>query len=201
MALFNEIQVGRYNGILHKLMGMKEGAPSPQLSGDIVPGIILEADRPEWKFLAGEHLCMGGLALAGTAAEKGAVELWNPPGSGTLIVIEKIQMTCGTNPSEFWAGHQGVALASQAGGAYLDSRLNRGSQVTVGQTRFDTDGAVLLTTVIYRMHTLARTPLVIDTPVILTPGNGWAVVCTTDNEPIDVAFSWQERTLEPSELR
>ena len=56
MARFNEIQVGRFNAVLHKLLDMKEGAPAPQLSGDVIPTLVLENDRPEWIFLGAERL-------------------------------------------------------------------------------------------------------------------------------------------------
>jgi len=63
--MVNEIQVGRFNGILHKLLAMKEGAPAPTLAPEILAAIVLEADRPEYAFLGGTQLGIGGFISIG----------------------------------------------------------------------------------------------------------------------------------------
>lgn len=204
MALFNEIQIGRLNGVLHKLLGMKEGAPSPQLSGDIVPALILESDRPEWKFLAGERLCMGGGAGAGVVGELRQFQIHNPADSGVLCVIKQMICTCDTSGPIFW-GHADVPY-STLGGAQLadgfrDSRLSRGVLDTTCDVFTLTDAAVAIVSIIGRTKILNNLPTVLRFPVILTPGHGFAVAFTVANEPFQTTWEWTERLLEESETR
>ena len=86
----NEIQGGRLNSILHKLLNMAEGSPSPTLATDVFPMLALEVDRPEWHFLGGERLGWARWYLGGTAAQYSHVGLRNPAGSGVLLVVDRI---------------------------------------------------------------------------------------------------------------
>ena len=90
---FNEIQVGRYNRLLQKLMSMKGGAPAPQLGGDIDAGITLESDRPEWQFLAGEFRAMGTTFKAADAANLSTVGLFNGNSTGVIGILEGVIVT------------------------------------------------------------------------------------------------------------
>lgn len=90
MALFNEILAGRLNLTLRKLLNMKGEAPAPQVGGDIVAGIILENDRPEWKYLGGELMAWAPAQKTGAAGNYSHLVLLNPSGSGVICVVEEL---------------------------------------------------------------------------------------------------------------
>lgn len=201
MALLNELQVGRYNGILHKLLDMKEGAPSPQLAGDIQPVLVLEADRPEWKYLGGEYLCLGYGRVSATNIPH--AHLQNDQGAGVLVVLEKFVVSCSA-AGEIFGGHRDglVGGGSQAFAEYTfrDSRLSRAADVTAATVVTYDNAASQLTVPNVYARVLANTPYTFDIPVVLQPGDGFLVRGPT-GATFGVTFVWRERYLEPSELR
>lgn len=204
MALVNEILVGRFNSILNKLLGMKEGAPSPQVSSDIVPTIPLEVDRPEWRYLANERLCWAGVVRAAVAAQNSSILLYNPSGSNVIAVVTNVQPALNAGQTVY-AGHYDlnpvVAGWSQAGSGLRDSRFSRTTQITTCQTYTLAQVGVAVTTILWRYNMYGQPCPPIPFPIILTPGTGLAVAASAVNNTLDCSFAWTERALEPSELR
>jgi len=85
-----EINRPGLNEILTRTLEMKgASAPAGTLEGAIVPSLVLECDRPEWSFLAGE-VRWGGVLLSQTLDGAGLGSFWivNPAASNALAVIE-----------------------------------------------------------------------------------------------------------------
>ena len=205
MALFNEIQVGRYSALLQRLFAIKGAAPSPQLSSEIMPTFPLEVDRPEWKYLANERLCWGVGAQAAVAGERSHVQLVNPTQSSALMVIERL-LIAPTGGTTVRIGHMDSPMSgggvAQAASGFRDSRLARGSQVSSGQVWTGSDAAVLVTSQLHNVG-FTGTPnpgFVMEHSIVLTPGTGLGLACFTVNIPLSVNFAWRERKLEPDEL-
>ena len=200
MALLNEIQTGRVNAILHKMFDMKEGAPAPQLSGDVVATIALEQDRPEWEFLGGGRLCAGNTDLAAQAGELGAIALWNPAGSNTLLVLEQV-VVGNFSASLINQGWITTALSSGGQHAFRDSRSGIESTSATGQVTYQTAAGVSIQTIVLK-HACGSVGInSLLAPVVISPGFGWSVVDTAANQRHTVNFFWRERQLEPSETR
>lgn len=93
-----EIFAPGFGQVLEKRLGMKPGStsPAPILTPEITPVLALENDRPEWAFLAGEHLLAVHVArdLSGTTPDAAWLTLRNPLGSGVLLVIERVRIVC-----------------------------------------------------------------------------------------------------------
>lgn len=200
MALYNEIQVGRYNGILHKLLGMKEGAPSPQLSGDVVPALILESERAEWAYLAGTKLMVGHASLAASVGNVGNVQCWVPSGSNVVVTIDRIYFGCVTS-KEFYISWSTVALTTQSVAASRDSRNGIGVIIGAAHVRYQFAAAPLGTGSIMKFNAGSGFVAMMDVPFVITPGFGIIVSNTVQNSEMSVNFAYRERTLEPSELR
>jgi hypothetical protein len=213
VALLNEIQVGRYNGVLHKLLDIKDGAPAPQLAADIQPGLILENDRPEWKFLGGEHLCAGVGRRSATALQFSTVWLWNPmPSRGVIIVVEKVIISAttasGTNGQVHW-GHIDALIGGgtqvEVAHGFRDARLARGNQASAGQVYVagpaaSGDITAELGSVFFGGD--SQTVLTIENMnYILMPQTGLGFQSGAVQENLTVAFQWRERQVESSELR
>jgi len=202
----NEIQIGRLNALLHKLLDMKEGAPAPVLGTDLFATLVLESDRPEWAFLKGERLCVGMAAVSAVAGNKPAAILNNPDDSGTLIVLERMFFYSGT------AGvHRLYPMVDQSGWTLStltgmrDSRGYPAAQVwglsrptgVVRYTNTSLPGSVPVAT----WYLAANAIGTLEDPFVITPGNGVSIFQIADNVTENVTFVWRERALEQSETR
>lgn len=205
MGLTNEVQVGRFNGILHKLFAMKEGAPAPVLMPELLAGIILENDRPEYHFLAGAHLGMGGISSSGVVGELSFGLLANPVDSGALVILERFYSSVTAGSTIFWQVFAGVAPGTATARNTRDTRLTinlaAGQQTgLVGTVRFGSSAVSLITAAggMYRAVTDAYQEELV---VILAPGTYIIWEDNTANEGLVMHYIWRERALEPSETR
>jgi len=194
----NEIQVGRYSALLHKLLDMKEGAPSPTLATDIFPVMVLETDRPEWKFLAGERLCFMRWYDNATAGEYSVIGIRNPAGSGVLLVTESILVA--PNAAGDWSmGIRGNTTVDATNpGRTRDTRT--AAQTTTGQIIELTQVGVPAYPM-YQGSILANDPWLFEVPVVLTPGWELVIWPGAQNVSMECSFAWRERPLESSETR
>lgn len=208
----NEVQVGRYNGILAKLLSMKERAPTPVVGAEIIAGITLEQDRPEWKFLGGESLVMAAGSAAQTAVNFAKFKLRNPASSGVIIVLEELilfnENVTGSGDAVAWelqpAGSVvgfGLALAQQRDTrkGISDNQAVSGQVYSAGSV-----GGILGNG--YRFRTVAPTmatgPAMYRPLIVISPG--FDLVGQSQNNvalTIVAQFLWRERILEPSESR
>lgn len=206
MAFPNEIQVGRYNAILHKLLDMKEGAPAPSLAPDVFATLVLEADRPEWKFLAGERLACGSRAVAaGGAGTYANIVLWNRTGSGVLVVVDAL-LNRNSAARDMSISVTSTDPASVGG---YSSTSFRGLR----DTRFGVTANAQPAALIYSVATaspLGANVLMnfylnagnrFDLPIVLAPGTGLSIADKTANEAMTTGIIWRERIESLSETR
>jgi len=203
MALFNEIQVGRFSAMLQKICSIKGAAPAPQLAGEIMPTLPLEVDRPEWKYLANERLAWGAGTQAAVVGEKGHVQLYLPADAGDmLLVVERIHVAIGAGGTVF-VGHLDAELSGgslQAASGFRDGRLPRGSTATAAEVRYNSYGANQITTVLAHLRMGTNIERIISEPIVLTRGTGVCLACTSNEVGIYVTFFWRERKIELDEL-
>src|SRR6266566_558458 len=80
MGLVGFESAPRYRELLYKLISEDLEFPPP--------GFILENDRPEWSFLKDELLWQAQpVAVAAVAAQFGFLQIFNPFGSGRIVVV------------------------------------------------------------------------------------------------------------------
>lgn len=206
MALANEILSPGFNSILHKLLNMKEGAPSPQLSPEIMAAIVLEADRPEYAFLSGGRLCAGFVSSAAAAGLRSACILRNSVGSNVLAVVE-YALAFGTGAQPVYTG---LVITGGTVATTLWSRdLRDGSKPTcilVGNNTLNHAG---VTAGAHQLG-IARPYLAAFGgsdysewlwPVVLRDGTSFGFEQGGDNQLQAALFVWRERTFEASEAR
>lgn len=192
----NEIQSGRFNAILRKLFSMDVGAPTPSLATDLFPMVAVEVDRPEWSFLGGVRLCAGRWSDAAVGGNYSHVGLRNPAGSGTLIIVRRIQSGFSASSAIRigWRAN-GTVDASNAMRP-IDSRW--GAAYSTGLLTELTQAAVA----VYPLYSVqGSAQLVCQVPWILSPGYELFVHCQSTGTAVEASFYWEERRLEASESR
>ncbi len=215
----------RWSDLL-KQLAVAKGLDHVEVLGQLIGAIVLENDRPEHKYLAGERLGVGQFLLAAQGAGIiGYVGLRNPLGSGSLVVLEEAR-----------------ALHSSAGSTTISrtyGMLVRGATLTQASTeqprdtRLQPSGAfgtfapnIVGQVVSGRSDTIAVTPFaicesvsansnsatlsasfqsVLNQPIVLAPGDSFLMSASDGlggnfaNYSIQGSFWWRERTLEPTE--
>lgn len=208
MAAFNEIQVGRINGLLHKLLNMKEGAPAPQLAGDVVPILNVEAGyRPEYEFLQGSRIATGSARATGSVGNTSYAEMYNTPASGVLAVIEHVIVWLDTsdNIKMGWRNNTsltpGTSIPATQGSR--ESRDNR-SQAVANEScllKVANPPGNQITNIVFRLPQNNLTQYDYPLNIVLAPGETWQIQNYTANIELQTQWFWRERTLEPSETR
>ena len=211
--MINEIQVGGYNGLLNKLLSMKEGAPAPTLAPEILAGFILENDRPEWAFLKGERL-MGLVATQTTVADQRVLALCNPVGSGLLVVVD--QANCmlddAGNAVEriLWCVGNSTLPGNIFGPQPRDSRIMLPAFVGAATSPVFAGSLVGAGGYFGIQHDLIGSPLAtgattlsrLMSPVVLAPGSALGVVnSVAGTMTMFASWHWRERVLDPAETR
>ena len=88
MAIANEILVGRYNRFVQKLLGIKGGAPMPQVSGELQVALNTFSGV-ENAYLEGWDIFAQQIGVTGVAAQFSTYRLRNPVGSNVIAVFLK----------------------------------------------------------------------------------------------------------------
>jgi hypothetical protein len=216
VAIVNEIQVGRFNGLLHKLLAMKEGAPSPSLAPELVAAVVLEHDRPEYSFLAGEIRAACPILQTSAAAGRIRHELRNPADSGVLCVVDRIDVSTTLSIQNLQVRiantlSEAVLAEGTVPAIALDLRAaqpnNTAPQPVFGsfdRVNADPGGSAI----VYQIQTSNSGSgwyfdLMARNPVILAPGTQMFVVWTTSaaSQSLFSNFLFRTRPLEPSETR
>jgi hypothetical protein len=208
MARYNEILVGRYNRALQKLLGIKGGPPSPQITSDITANIQF-FHGVEIRYLEGwNQYGLYTVSLA-VAANGSAIQMRNPTASGVISVIQKLSthITSAANGLSFSNGARTVDLPTPIGAANarLDPRGGPASAMVLSSQ--NTIGGLVgdLLNIFDRSDLPANTnyeEIVADNQEIpLLPGEGILISGKTLNADVNVTWRWRERALEEGELK
>lgn len=199
----NEIQVGRYSDILHKLLGITEGSPTPTLAPDLIATVALESDRPEWAYLGNERLCWGQVTPLPVAGERSQVSIHNVT-ANSIVVVERVWITTGANLT-FFMGH--LDTPPSGGGAALgnfgfrDSRWQRGNQVTAANV-YSAVGAAITNDADFMLRRVpANQENYFELPIVLTNGFGLGIMTFTTATSFSAGFLWRERVLTRNESK
>jgi hypothetical protein len=202
MALANEILAVRFNQGLFKLLGMKEGAPAPQLSTDVQAVLDITGPRTELERLLGCQPWITYTSYGPHAGEYSILGVRSPPAPSKLITVVEGVMFRPTgvqvielrleNPNPPPPAFSGISQAQKADTVGTGGPLAATQQVVY-------HGGVARGVQVMEVY-LAYS-LVFDKPIILAPG--WALLIKSPNVNTAVVGSmWgYERLLEESEER
>jgi len=200
VALTNEILVGRFNGILTKLLGMKD-TPAPVLMPEMTASVILENDRPEFAFLGGSQLGIGTADQGAVALETPHIELRNPDASNMIVVVEDVWVGGDVSlafvvglrrAAELFPGGTNLSTTrdSRQGITSIRTSLTRGTLLLPDRGREIAVGGVL-----------ARTTTPLKLQFVLAPGDALILSTLEVNAELKAIFRWYERHVDPGELR
>jgi hypothetical protein len=205
----------RWSDLL-KQLSVAKGLDHVEVLGQLVGAIVLENDRPEHKYLAGEQLAWGQFLQAAIAAVTGFVGLRNPSGSGKIVIAEYWEASSPlATPARYYAALVRGATLTQANteqprdtriqptGAFGTAAPQIAGQIVSG--RSDTIAVTPFVVAEYTAGNQFNRGHVYYSPLVLAPGDA-LVLSISDaaggqqvNFPIQGQFVWRERTLEPTE--
>lgn len=198
MAQFNEISEGGLNQILNRRLAMEGYSPSPTLAPEVMPGLVLESDRPEWGWLKGEQLLGFSQSLAaGGAGFFGQAWFTNPARSNTIVVIERI--------SAHTTGNHAIVRIAQSvdAGSVVGTLQNN----TWRDTRWGIQGILAIRTVVTTLPALTYRTLAqvtpsfpYDEPIVLGPGTTCHIYGETAATAFAFSLAWTERVALQGEL-
>src|SRR5262249_653642 len=91
MAVFNEINVGRFNRYLQKLLQIKGGPPVPSLAGEINPAPSIDVETDTWDLQTWEQFFQYSSVAAGGIGTNRAAWLRNRVASGIIAIVDSIE--------------------------------------------------------------------------------------------------------------
>lgn len=194
------IQVGSVSAKLVAAYGLKGKVVAPNLGQELVPVVLVDdlANRPSWYGQTVERPAGGGMMqFAPAAGQFGSLQLFNPGGSGLIVLVETIIYSLSIGVA-FIRCDLGAALPTvQTTGTYRDTRLANGqSLITTSQIRSDTSAATGIGSIVGGTLTTANFPVQYPIGFTLLPGNGLKVCCGSADAVLSCMFLWRERTIE-----
>jgi len=194
------IQEARHDGLLRRLFSIKGGGSLlAETLGDAFPVIQLEGGPIELYRLAGWEIGMGGASRTSGVGETVGWQLFNPAGSGKLVIPTRAYFINDKGGTLQW-GVTAVALATATVGRQRDTREGVLAR-TVAQSRDGNDPTVPVGAI--RFFMIANEAKDIgdsDGLAVLAPGTALTFVTSSTNTVVRYGFLWRERVAEPSEL-
>jgi hypothetical protein len=200
MARYNEILVGRYNRFLQKLLQMKGGPPSPQLSSEIGVGFVL-FNGNENRYLEGWDLFSESVFQAASVGNNSGIRFRNPAGSNVIAVIMKLAILVGTADTILLLNATAdVNLAGGPGGGSnrLDAR-GRSSSTCATTTGVAVAGGTQIARAAINTNFTYDFILTESQELPVLPGDQIDVRSSGLNEAIGGTIMWRERFLEEAE--
>jgi hypothetical protein len=205
MALFNEINAGRFSRAIQKLTAIKGGPPTPQLATEI--GVQFQIPLGvEFRYLEGWNMFGFQDRRPASVGNSCGYRMRNPTGSNVIAVIDKATFFAETQATEFVLrissanGNPNTDLGNVATGQVLDLR----SQVLIGNIipSFATPSIAFGNAPYIFMVPLNAPFDLIQTEnqeLVLVPGTTLQFETTVVNVVVGMGIRWRERFLEDSE--
>lgn len=155
------------------------------------PGTVNVIDSNKTRTVANQAFTVTAARAAAGAGQYGRCGLWNPPGSGRRMVIDKITYATNGAASTWYIGFQNTG-AGLLGAA--KSKLAGGADSAFGQITQDNTGtnANLSSVLISIPGTTGQ--IKFDTPVVLMPGFSFVATHSTANQDVFLTVEFVEET-------
>jgi len=196
-----EIQQNRYDQLLRRVGGLiGPGSKVSEVLSELFPVLDVESLNAELAFLAGWRLAFGSLSHNGSSGDLNHVQLFNPVGSGMIVVLERVDFRSDLAQTIRY-GLSTVALADfTANEAMRDTR--QGILLSpVAQLRdVQQVGGIAAVGQIRLIVNVNQTLKEKKGLFVLAPGTGVTFASTVITSFTTMSFLWRERVAEPSEL-
>jgi len=197
-----DLQQTRYDKLIRRVANIVgAGAIVTETLQEVFPVFDLENVPAELMVLGGWRLAMRGTNIAGVAAQEQASQLFNPAGSGMIMVLTRVDLSTSSTQRIHLRMDTTQLTSSNGFGQFRDARA--GDPITdaaVGNTRIQ---ANLSITAISAISALSQTTVTIRDEnglCVLMPGNGFTVGTSISNTNLTAAYWWRERVAEAAEL-
>ena len=208
MAGYNEIQVGRYNRSLQKLLSLKGPASMNELSTTL-QAVLAVFHSSENRYLEGWDLFGLTDSIAAVAAQQTFYYLRNPAGSNVVAVVTDIFVLLSVAADSVNYRHRAGNDAPTAGSAGVSAQVIDPRSQRISSSLLNTGGTSAAPSLIGQPLRVISLPtagdgraLLLNTPedeIVLAPGTTIELVTGGQNDTMRVNFRWRERFLEDSE--
>lgn len=187
---------GALTNLLMRRLNMTGDAPAAALIPEVGPQLVLENDRPEWRYLKGENYFSSEASVAAVVAEFSVFYLPVVAGSDQIVVIEQIDTTV-----------QAVVGITQTAPVFtltaLSNSHSRDSRApTFAVAAFQSGTTVANPTITRRLALSMLTSTVnarLQQPIIISPGWGLIVRASTNTAASCSIYGYTRRA-QPGEL-
>jgi len=196
-----EIQQNRWDRLVRRVAGIVGGGSQVNDTlNELFPMIDVENVPSELLALANMRIGWVSGRLAASVGEFNLHQIFNPPDSGTLVVITQVSGYSEAATTIFRFSNAIGQLATLAGNErHRDTRRGVFAEMTA---QHRTDQSIVSGGLDFRLSTLVDESFYLrdDNGIaVLFPGTGLTCTSATMNQDSTVAFMWRERTFEPSE--
>jgi len=197
----SELQQTRYDQLVRRVGAIiGPGSKVSEALSELFPTLEVENLPAELQMLAGWRMAMGGTEVPATAAEVSKVQLFNPVGSGQLVVITRINATTGGTADVRMAFTETELADETTNDRFRDTRLGVAT-IPTASVRSESSAAGVAAQWSQRVAGNAVV-LIEDTRgvAVLAPGQGLTIGPDITNNVNTASFLWRERVAEESEL-
>lgn len=198
----SEIQQNRYDQLLRRVADLKgPGSKVNDALTELFPMIDVENVPGELLALSQMSLAFAGVQRASIAAEFPRVMLFNPAGSGKLVVVSSVMVVNNSSVQTIRYTVTPNTIGVDLGIAlFRDTRLGLLSRPTA---QIQTASTVVQTGATSQFNLGQNVPIVLEDEnslFVLEPGTGLEFGGDQAQSVIQVNYRWRERVAEPSEL-
>lgn len=205
MAKFNEIQVGRFNRFVQKLLAIKGPPPLSTVSADLVfmhPFFAGDENR----YLQGWDQYAAAVSVTGLAANQSAFQLRNPLGSNVIAVVTRALFSEGAADFANLITVRGATTDQLTATTAIQSFDGRGrksctmiASYNPGQAFTSPGGSQNVA-----FNQLSQTNVVLEMmrfgdEITLVPGDAILARSNSNAVTAQIGFWWRERYLEDAE--
>jgi len=197
-----DLQQSRYDKLIRRVGNIVgSGAIVTETLQEVFPVFDLENVPPELLVLGGWRMAHRGTNIIAGGAQRTASQLFNPAGSGMVMVLSTVIIALGSGDTVHIALTNTELSSTNGFGQFRDQRAGDAiSDAAVGNTRIETP---FIVTPLSSYLTAGFTSLVLEDSrgvAVLMPGTGFTVGHATNANQLLVSYFWRERVLEPAEF-
>jgi len=196
-----KIEIGRYSDLLRRALGMKGVSDvAADLSPEISPVWELERDAQEWGFLKQVRWISAATRFTSGVGLLANVRLRNPPGSGALVVVDRVELNAPSSTTFNVVFSPAVAQVNLVGAITAGGQDGRLGFIRSIATLTEGSVASVGTFSLWQPFINAGEPAVWNQQIILPPNSSVDFALPNTNINLHVSLSWHERSIQPLEL-
>lgn len=194
------IQTGTFDNLIRRLYSIKGGGSElSETLGDVFPILDLENLPSELLVLRGWVLGMGRIINISAVAATNVHQLFNPPGSGKLVVVTSLRVGTSVASTVNYGPAFTALTDTSVAGTKRDTRARSLKPTTSLLQEEDSAPVSAFGSVLFPANSVFDLTDRNEVAV-LVPGTAFRISEVGTNQTMRTSWMWRERTAEPSEL-